>query len=207
MMAIIDDKTLRVQGRVDRPLLEKFMGKPSKSENNSEWFFIDSSPSDFPLKSNFDLFFSSSNKSIPKSNSEILIESVYDSFGNLFEEGIPKGYKTVCKLTFTNGIPAEFQELPVLQGWKPSSDEILITSIASIEFNVFPELLEDFIKIIKSDLKENYYSNSQIINKKEFLKRLDNKFHLKDSENFLTFLTLSGLIKQENNEEELVLNK
>lgn len=206
-MAIIDDKTLKVQGRVDETLLEKFMGMPSKAENNSEWFFIDYSPSDFALKSKFDLFFLSSNKSILKSNSQIAIENVCDSFGNFIEEGIPKGYKTVCQFAFTNGIPKEFQRLPPLKGWKPSSEEILITSVESFEFNVFPELVHDLIKIIMLDLQENYYRDSHIINKKEFLKQLNNKFHLKDPENLLTFLTLTGMIKQENNEEELVLSK
>lgn len=131
-----------------KTLLGKFMGTYSKGENNSEWFFISYSPSDFPLKSKFDLFFLSSNKSIPKYNSPIVIENVYDSFGNLLREGIPKGYKTVCQFTFTNGIPKEFQELPVLKGWKPSAEEILIISLESFEFNVFPELLDDLIKII-----------------------------------------------------------
>lgn len=127
MTAIIDDKILKVQGRVDKTLLQKFIGRSLHAENNSEWFFIDYSPSGFPLRSNFHLFFLSSNRSLPKSNSSILIDLVYDSFGNLLNEGIPEGYKTVCKFTFTNGIPKEFQELPVLKGWKRTPDEILIT--------------------------------------------------------------------------------
>lgn len=201
MMAIVDDKTLRVQGKVDYSLLEKFLHQSVTSNDHSDWFFIDYSPSDFPLKTKFDLLFSS--RHIPQPVS-VLIDKVYDSFGHYLKAGIPKGFKTVCQLSFAAQIPIAFQQLPTLKGWKSSPDDVLLTSLENMEFNNFPELVEDLITMIKFDLQENYYLKADKITKKEFLSRLAD-IGLKDSERLLTFLTQQGLIKQEN-EEDLVLN-
>lgn len=207
MMAIVNDKTLRVQGKVDPVLLQKFLrtSEAVEMEETSGWFFIDYSPTDFSLKTAFNLFFSSSRK-IPDLTSVISIETVYDSFGHLLEEGIPKGFKTIVKLRFSNRMPGIFGELPVLKGWQPTANEILMTSTENIEFNVFPELLNDLAQFMVSDLQENYYPNSRKIGKKEFINSLT-KSGLKNSENLLAFLTLGGFIREDNNEVELILHK
>jgi hypothetical protein len=194
---IIGDRVLRVQGKIEHSILTKLLGDKLESESDSDWFFIDYSPSDIPLKSKFDLLLSSEGK-VSKSPSDIIVETVIDSFGNLLN-GIPRGYKTVVKLGFTNKIPQLFQSLPSLKGWKSTLEEIMITNIEDNKFDEYPDIWDDVYKLMISDLKHTS-PHWDKMNKNEFFDRLK-YLGIEDYESFLTVFTNMGLIKEGNREE------
>jgi hypothetical protein len=194
---IIGDKVLRVQGKIEYSILTKLLGGKLESKSDANWFFIDYSPSDIPLKSKFDLLLSSEGK-VSKSPSDIIIETVFDSFGNLLN-GIPRGYKTAVQLSFTNKVPRPFQNLPSLKGWKSTPEEIMITNIEDNKFDEYPEIWDDVYKLMIYDFKHSSPQWNKM-NKNEFFDRLK-LLGIEDYESFLTVFTNMGLIKEGNREE------
>lgn len=205
-MALVNDKTLCLQGRVEPGLLPNLLGALSiGSDEDHAWFFVDYSTADFPLKSTFNLFFSPAGKPL-NTISVASLEAVYDSFGHLLEEGIPRGYKTVSRFAFPDGLPPALEALPVLKEWHPTGSEILLANTGDIEMNKFPVLLGDLAHFLVSGFQERYPSKLQKIDKNEFIKSLKES-GFKDSENLLAFLTLGGYVRQTEDEVELVSNE
>lgn len=205
MMAIVSHEALRVLGRVAPSVLSKFLNEDRAADaGNDRWFFLDYSPADFPLRTSFDLCFSASGKMLTAVGN-VSLEAVYDSFGHFFEDGIPKGYKTIAKLSFAESVPPAFNALPFLQGWLPNGKEILMTNTQNTAMNNLPELINDLAQLAVSDIQA-YYTANQKISKQDFINLL-RKSGLKNSEEVLRFLTLGGFVKEDRNEVELVVQK
>lgn len=201
-MVLINDKTLRIQGKVDVTDVAVFLNKPEgeSREKATGWFFIDYSPADFPLQTVFNLSFSANGKAL--SSSTIILDAVCDSFGHFLKDGIPKGYKTAARFRFPGGLPEAFAALPLLKGWQPADNEILLTNTENIQLNNLPELLNDLAQFMVSDLQQNRYPHATKIGKQEFLNELK-KSRLKNAEDLLAFLSVGGFIRQDENEIEL----
>jgi hypothetical protein len=210
MMILADDKRLRVLGKVDLSLLSKFLNEEVREENNAIWSFVDFSSYDVPLGFEFEFFRDEKSNSLID-NFKIRLERVYDSFGHNLENGIPRGFKTICKLVFYPEIPLKFKKLPVLKGWHPTKEAILLIGLqnAKIEEDINPDTLEAFIYMLYiNDLSNFKYKT---IGKSEFYNLLSSKYHT-DNKKFninideiIKLLFSKGLVKHDVDKEKLVV--
>lgn len=204
-----DDKKLRVLGIVDSRLLFQFLNKDVGGEN-ALWVFIDFSSYDLPLGFQFEYTGFEGNQS-RLDTTIIKLTSVYDSFGHNLKDGIPKGFKTVCELTFHPAIPARFRNLPSLTGWQPTKEAIDLTSLQSTKFKeeISPQVLEMFLHMFYvndlSGLKSTSIGKSEfydILSSKYFNR--NNDFHSRMNE-IMRLLVSKGFVKQDEDQEKLVI--
>jgi len=196
MLLLVDNKTLRVLGRIDHSLLKKFLHDDVKIEENSDYFFIDYSTIDFNLSYTFDLFSFSDTINI---GCTITISKVYDSFGNFLTEGIPQGFKTICYLTFFPKVPQSFRNLPILKGWEINNYSISLINSKDISSNEIANILEDLLILIYDDFKNISSSTVNRISKRELIKHITDKYHIRDSNEIISIMTRKGLIREDEN--------
>lgn len=127
------NESLKIVGRVAKETLNKLFPGKEFHKQNAEWFFVSYAPVSYPIDSTFDFYTDSNAHGRTKDRVvNIKIRRIVDQFLNELDE-IPQGYKTICRLEFSDHIPVAFKELPALKDWKPNPDSLFLFQLKNIQ--------------------------------------------------------------------------
>jgi hypothetical protein len=209
MNADVISEFLIVQGKVPEDLLKKLNIKANLIAN-ADWFYLDYSPIEYSLTSDFDIILAGPNTSLIPQIYEIKLKEVVDQFGfNL--ECIPKGYKTIALLSFSPNMPQPILDLPFLKGWSSNSKQVSLAQHNQIRFENRLDYISDLIKIIAFQIhydKDNYKSiGKTLFTKPEFIHKFHDNYKLdvEIANQLLNDLMTLGYIKEKSEGQETKL--
>lgn len=112
-------KSIRIKiiGRLDDEMLLRSLEafKPSSLGSNEILLFSDYSEFDIPIGYSFDEIVSESG--VRTVSGKIKLIGVTQQMQVAFDE-VPKGWKTICRFVFLDGIPDIISDLPLLKNWE-----------------------------------------------------------------------------------------
>lgn len=123
---------LKLLGKVNKRVIRKLVSPSNIEKENSNWFFIDYSPSEISVNNQFDTLLESANKSLIPGKFIIKLTMVLDQFGNKLDS-LPKGFQTIGRLQFDSEIPKAIRNLPTLTTWEYNPTAISIAKHENIK--------------------------------------------------------------------------
>jgi len=191
-----DTMTLTIQGKAEASILEK-LSKEYELSESQRWLFVDYSPNNVSLESQFDVLLEGDSKSLVPGIFVVKVLECLDQFGNNLSE-IPEGFKTICKLEFFPEVPHKIDSLPSLDTWRHNPHKITITNHKTINLANSTSYVDDLSRLAYYLIVDYRNSiNTDIITKSEFYTYLETNFHVnaKHAEKILTVFIQLGKIK------------
>lgn len=121
----IEQRYLWLEGRASPASMELIKpGLPSTRPPDTVIVFVGFAYADLPFTKQFDVIFP---KGRPQDGvrCECRIVAATQQFSNPFQE-IPHGWRTICVVHFTGGIPQLVQRLPVVDTWNYNNESVCI---------------------------------------------------------------------------------
>jgi hypothetical protein len=152
---------LTIQGKVKKSALKKVTDDVSLRPNQ-QWFFVDYAVAPIPLHSKFDVLLEGQDKQLisPGDSFSIRLIACLDQFGNRLE-GIPKGFKTICKLEGHPKFPPPLRNIQALDEWDYNPNAISIVNHKEVALAVPDDILFELYLIAFAQLKNSFYSKPQ----------------------------------------------
>jgi len=152
---------LTIQGKVKKSALKQVATDPSLRPNQ-QWYFVDYAVAPVPLNSKFDVLLEGQNKQLitPSSPYSIKLLACLDQFGNKLN-GIPKGFKTICKLEARPKFPTQLKNIQSLYEWDYNPEAISIVNHKEVALAGRANILFDLYLIAFAQLKHNFRDETQ----------------------------------------------
>ena len=178
-----------------------------KLHENQGWFYVDYAIEKVGLNTKFDVFLKGETKQLVSAGAcSIKLLACFDQFAHQFE-GVPEGYKTICKFEFQPSMPDFIKKLPVVSGWKYYPEAISIADHKDIELAVPDLVWEDFYKIAFIQLKDSVSKRkTKSFSRVELVNSIEKSAHVHTStaNNIVqSLMQLGRVTKNENNLLEL----
>jgi hypothetical protein len=152
---------LTIQGKIKKSALKRVTNDASLRPNQ-QWFFVDYAVVPVPLNSKFDVLLEGQNKQLisPSSPYSIRLLTCLDQFGNKLD-GIPKGFKTICKLEAHPKFPTQLKNIRSLDEWDYNPEAISIVNHKEVALAERPNILFDLYLIAFAQLKHTFRDQPQ----------------------------------------------
>lgn len=152
---------LTIQGKIKKSALKRVTNEASLRPNQ-QWFFVDYAVVPVPLNSKFDVLLEGQNKQLisPSSPYFIRLLACLDQFGNKLD-GIPKGFKTICKLEAHPKFPTQLKNIRSLDEWDYNPEAISIVNHKEVALAERPSILFDLYLIAFAQLKHTFRDQPQ----------------------------------------------
>jgi hypothetical protein len=152
---------LTIQGKVKKSILKKVTNDTSLRPNQ-QWYFVDYANALVPLNSKFDVLLEGQNKQLitPSSPYSIRLLACQDQFGNKLD-GIPKGFKTICKLEARPKFPPQLKNIQSLDEWDYNPEAISIVNHKEVALAERDNILFDLYLIAFAQLKHTFRDQPQ----------------------------------------------
>jgi hypothetical protein len=151
---------LTIQGKLKKSTLKK-LAVDTSLRPNQQWYFVDYAVASVPLNSKFDVLVEGQNKQLisPSSPYSIRLLACLDQFGNKLD-GIPKGFKTICKLEAHPKFPSPLKNIQTLDEWDYNPNAISIVNHKEVALAVSDNLLFELYLIAFAQLKNTFHSKA-----------------------------------------------
>jgi hypothetical protein len=129
----INERYLWLEGRVSLSSLKIIKsGLPSTRPPDADVFFVGFAYADIPFTKRFDVVFP---RGRPQDSVRCVcrIIAATQQFGKPFPE-IPLGWKTICLIQFTGGMPQLVRQLPVVDSWYQNKEWVCICDEATWDY-------------------------------------------------------------------------
>jgi hypothetical protein len=121
----MEERYLWLEGRVSPASMELIKpGLPSTRPPDTEVVFVGFAYADLPFTKQFDVVFPK-NRPQDGVHCECRVIAATQQFSKPFPE-IPHGWKTICVVQFSGGIPQLVQGLPVVDAWYQNREWVCI---------------------------------------------------------------------------------
>ena len=116
---------LLITGVADKRVF-KLIGREFELAENQKWLFVDYAADNFSLNTQLTVLLTDEAGTLSNESFNITILECTNQFGHHLPE-IPRGWKTICKISFTPAIPQKIDHLDITEGWIYNPDRVTLS--------------------------------------------------------------------------------